>query len=44
MNGILTLDDISFFSALYLCMGYGAGVVSNIKISLDISECPKVSV
>ena len=25
-------------------MGCGAGVISNVKISLDISKCPKVSV
>ena len=29
---------------LHLCMGCGVGVISNSKISLVISECPKVSV
>ena len=29
---------------LHLCMGCGVGVISDAKISLDINECPKVSV
>ena len=43
---MLNPDDManSFLPVLHLCMGCGAGVISNIKISLDISECPKVSV
>ena len=29
---------------LHLCMGCGVGVISDTQISLDINECPKVSV
>ena len=29
---------------LHLCTGCGVGVISDTQISLDINECPKVSV
>ena len=34
----------TFLPALHLCMTCGAGVISDTQISLDINECPKVSV